>query len=522
MTQKKLNLLLLLFAAIFTSCGDSGDDQQKLANLALNSSDAHVRHVAMKKIEDPKIIKELAQKIPICSEAAEKIKDKEFLKYLLFDKKQPSEVKSHALYALKDQELIKRFVLDLSDKDGIRDRAIDYLEDQDILAEISQNDKNFYARENAINHLKDEKVLQSLAFNDPNPKIRSRAASELNDQEALKKIILNDPSDEVKSSAIFNIKIYDEKMMIEFALKSKNTDLREKATEKIKDQLILREIALNDSHERIKIAAVKNIINENILDEISQSKLSPSVRAHAIRKITNTDLLKNISSGDRDPEIMTLAKMRLGEISMDPFSFLSRHPCFSIMIISILIYFVIKYLSRMEIYCLGDRVINVMRIFILSQKLFSIIQISAVSILFFLAIFKIDTRAGFQSIYLIGIYVGFPLILSLSSVASFIAIKFIKKMKTLAHFLVFSNCTLLTLFGFNSFSIISNWNQLNMLGTFRVGLHNSELWMWIAGFTTSGATLYYLISCIILANKDNCDHLTSKESDSCRSDEESP
>jgi len=144
--------------------------QEELAHAALNSAVEEDRLLAIRNLNDQKILAQIA------------LNDKE-----------EGPVRWAAIGKLEDQKVLAQLVFNDNNDHIIKEEAIERLEDQKVLAQIALKDEHYRVRYKAIEKLEDQKVLAQIALSNMDDEIwrasTSAAIMKLEDQEVLRKII---------------------------------------------------------------------------------------------------------------------------------------------------------------------------------------------------------------------------------------------------------------------------------------------------------------------------------------------
>ena len=209
-----------------------------------------------------------------------------------------------AINAINDINLLLRIVFETKDS-GIqskREIAIEKLikiiidtKDQDKLTYYLENISLPKVRAAAILNIKNQIIIEEHAQCDKDYLVRINAIKNLKDKNVALKL-LDDNDNGIKAEALKLI--YDQSILVEYALNSKYKKIRIAAIQNIIDESFLTNVILKDKDYEIRCAAVKNISNQEVLEKLAMGDDDWLVRLYAIKKVESQDVLEKYLMND--------------------------------------------------------------------------------------------------------------------------------------------------------------------------------------------------------------------------------
>jgi len=197
-------------------------------------------------------------------------------------------IRFKALKKINDEKLI----VDIAKNNSfiiVRLGAVEKILNQKMLADLSLNDPDAGIRIAALYNLTNETIISQIASNDPNDDIRLLAFKKIDNYKVFTAIIQSEKKDEVLINAIDEIANrinYDdgqcpEQLLYLITKYSTDDQNRQNAAYIITDQKLLSKIALKNSDSNVRRAAAENITNLKLLADIAQSETNSFVQRTA-------------------------------------------------------------------------------------------------------------------------------------------------------------------------------------------------------------------------------------------------
>jgi hypothetical protein len=162
------------------------DEADVIITIAKSDSDAGVRRIAIKKLDDPGVLGEIAVSDP--DESLRQIAEEKASSILLSTACGADQAAAtEALDKINDQRALADVAKQASQKD-LRAAAAGRLTDQKALADVARNAKELSIRLEALRQITDVPVLRSIALNDERKEIALAALGGIEEREALEAI----------------------------------------------------------------------------------------------------------------------------------------------------------------------------------------------------------------------------------------------------------------------------------------------------------------------------------------------
>ena len=313
----------------------NSSNQDEVIYTAKNDIDWQVRRVAVEKINDENVLKDIVNEeltSAVAIKAMEHIDDKEFLSDICLNHPD-AYVRLACINRMSDESLLlKKDLTSLLDKILFNDpndivlKSVcenPYLDNQESLTKAVFTIENEDIKRLLIRKITDEDMLADFALNSENKFLRLEAIQNpnLTDLDTISEIIIHDSDEFNRLVAIY--KIPDEESLLEIILRkplhhrlpqiAQNTNFLsddyfleilndgtdeyacQVAAAFISDGEMLENIVLSKSSDKIRADAIRNshFTNQKILDELIVTKTSPEILFEAISKIENQDVLKD-------------------------------------------------------------------------------------------------------------------------------------------------------------------------------------------------------------------------------------
>jgi hypothetical protein len=210
------------------------------------------------------------------------------------------ETRAAAVGRLEDVKLLS----EIAQKDpdaGIREDAVDKLADhaeesQAVLARVAEKDKEERVRSAAAALVTDPKALERLLRTSRVASVRLHALQNLEgkavDPSLLLWVVEHDDDDEIRHEAASQIK--DPKVLARLATSSSSSSVRASATARLNDQKLLGEIAVRDSDEWVYIAAIKALKDEAVVLDVVRRRRDEHVLELVARQTNSQAALVEI------------------------------------------------------------------------------------------------------------------------------------------------------------------------------------------------------------------------------------
>jgi len=344
----------------------NSSNQDEVIYTAKNDIDWQVRRLAVEKINDENVLKDIVNDeltSAVAIKAMEHIDDIEFLSDICLNHPD-AYVRLASINRISDESLLlKKDLTSLLDKILFNDpndivlKSVcenPYLDNQESLTKAVFTIENEDIKKLLLRKITDEAILADFALNSENKFLRLEAIQNpnLTDLDTISEIIIRDDDEFNRAMAIY--KIPDDESLLEIILRkplhhrlpqiAQNTNLSDDyfleilndgtdeyacqvAAAFISDAEILENIVLSKSSDRIRADAIRNshFTNQKILDELIVTKTSPEIFFEAISKIENQDVLEDyILNHLQHDEITAKAISRVDDT--DFLRDLSTHP----------------------------------------------------------------------------------------------------------------------------------------------------------------------------------------------------
>lgn len=309
------------------------NNQEKLVELAKNSSDWHIRRDAVSFIDDEEILKDILNTdlvSAVCIKAAERIDGTEFLQDTCLNSPD-SHLRLATLNRLYDEALLDSDGLNLllekialndpeefvkqsacekigsdnqeslikiakcSDDEMLKGRAIRKITDESILADFAVNDSNEHVRLEAIQNpnLTNSKVLTRIISHEENEFNRLMAIYKIFDKDMLISIVFEKSVeqyiDEIAGNVAFNCEDY----FLDIFENDSDGYKRRIAVSFIENNEILKNVVLNESDDKIRLNAIKNknFSNQRVLENLLKTESNFDILYEVVGKIENEGIL---------------------------------------------------------------------------------------------------------------------------------------------------------------------------------------------------------------------------------------
>jgi len=344
----------------------NSSNQDEVIYTAKNDIDWQVRRLAVEKINDENVLKDIVNDeltSAVAIKAMEHIDDIEFLSDICLNHPD-AYVRLASINRISDESLLlKKDLTSLLDKILFNDpndivlKSVcenPYLDNQESLTKAVFTIENEDIKKLLLRKITDEAILADFALNSENKFLRLEAIQNpnLTDLDTISEIIIRDDDEFNRAMAIY--KIPDDESLLEIILRkplhhrlpqiAQNTNLSDDyfleilndgtdeyacqvAAAFISDAEMLENIVLSKSSDRIRADAIRNshFTNQKILDELIVTKTSPEIFFEAISKIENQDVLEDyILNHLQHDEITAKAISRVDDT--DFLRDLSTHP----------------------------------------------------------------------------------------------------------------------------------------------------------------------------------------------------
>lgn len=344
----------------------NSSNQDEVIYTAKNDIDWQVRRVAVEKINDENVLKDIVNDeltSAVAIKAMEHIDDIEFLSDICLNHPD-AYVRLASINRISDESLLlKKDLTSLLDKILFNDpndivlKSVcenPYLDNQESLTKAVFTIENEDIKKLLLRKITDEAILADFALNSENKFLRLEAIQNPNliDLDTISEIIIRDDDEFNRVMAIY--KIPDDESLLEIILRkplhhrlpqiAQNTNLSDDyfleilndgtdeyacqvAAGFIGDVEMLEKLILSKSSDRIRADAIRNshFTNQKILDELIVTKTSPEILFEAISKIENQDVLEDyILNHLQHDEITSKAISRVDDT--DFLRNLSTHP----------------------------------------------------------------------------------------------------------------------------------------------------------------------------------------------------
>lgn len=313
----------------------SSSNQDEVIYTAKNDIDWQVRRLAVEKINDENVLKDIVNEeltSAVAIKAMEHIDDKEFLSDIclnhpdayvrlacinrmsdeslllkkdltsLLDKilfNDPNDIVLKSVCEnpyLDNQESLTKAVFTIENED-IKRLLIRKITDEDMLADFALNSENKFLRLEAIQNpnLTDLDTISEIIIHDSDEFNRLMAIYKIPDEESLLEIILRKPLHHRLPQIAQNTNFLSDDYFLEILNDGTDEYACQVAAAFISDGEMLENIVLSKSSDKIRADAIRNshFTNQKILDELIVTKTSPEILFEAISKIENQDVLKD-------------------------------------------------------------------------------------------------------------------------------------------------------------------------------------------------------------------------------------
>ena len=303
-----------LTSAVAIKAMEHIDDIEFLSDICLNHPDAYVRLASINRISDESLLlkKDLTS----------------LLDKILFNDPNDIVLKSVCENPyLDNQESLTKAVFTIENED-IKRLLIRKITDEDMLADFALNSENKFLRLEAIQNpnLTDLDTISEIIIRDDDEFNRAMAIYKIPDDESLLEIILRKPLHHRLPQIAQNTNLSDD-YFLEILNDGTDEYACQVAAAFISDAEMLENIVLSKSSDRIRADAIRNshFTNQKILDELIVTKTSPEIFFEAISKIENQDVLEDyILNHLQHDEITAKAISRVDDT--DFLRDLSTHP----------------------------------------------------------------------------------------------------------------------------------------------------------------------------------------------------
>ncbi|WP_407409720.1 hypothetical protein [Methanobrevibacter sp.] len=304
-----------LTSAVAIKAMEHIDDIEFLSDICLNHPDAYVRLASINRISDESLLlkKDLSS----------------LLDKILFNDPNDIVLKSVCENPyLDNQESLTKAVFAIENED-IKKLLLRKITDEAILADFALNSENNFLRLEAIQNpnLTDLDTISEIIIRDGDEFNRVMAIYKIPDEESLLEIILRKPLHHRLPQIAQNTNFLSDDYFLEILNDGTDEYACQVAAAFISDAEILENIVLSKSSDRIRADAIRNshFTNQKILDELIVTKTSPEILFEAISKIENQDVLEDyILNHLQHDEITSKAISRVDDT--DFLRNLSTHP----------------------------------------------------------------------------------------------------------------------------------------------------------------------------------------------------
>ena len=272
-----------LTSAVAIKAMEHIDDIEFLSDICLNHPDAYVRLACINRMSDESLLlkKDLTS----------------LLDKILFNDPNDIVLKSVCENPyLDNQESLTKAVFTIENED-IKRLLIRKITDEDMLADFALNSENKFLRLEAIQNpnLTDLDTISEIIIHDSDEFNRLMAIYKIPDEESLLEIILRKPLHHRLPQIAQNTNFLSDDYFLEILNDGTDEYACQVAAAFISDAEILENIVLSKSSDKIRADAIRNshFTNQKILDELIVTKTSPEILFEAISKIENQDVLKD-------------------------------------------------------------------------------------------------------------------------------------------------------------------------------------------------------------------------------------
>ena len=304
------------------------NDQQVLADAAMNDPDSRVCSRFTYYIKDTRILKDIALNhrfFTVRSDACERIHDQQLLKTIALR----NEDSTLCLTAVKNIES-KDVLVEIAKKSKFPE-VIEYILKQydgdPCVKDIVQFGSNQYLRREAIELIYDNDVLEDIALNELDKEVRIKAIRRIFNEDILIGIAKTDSDEDIRRAAVNNNYLIDSDTL-KFVAKNDSKERirywaihklaygggrKKKFPPKYVDDVFYFDIAKTDLNSDIRLIACDAINNQEYLEHILHNDNDREVRRTAVYKITDRDVLEDIALNDHDEQVRSRATHRFGE-----------------------------------------------------------------------------------------------------------------------------------------------------------------------------------------------------------------
>lgn len=272
-----------LTSAVAIKAMEHIDDKEFLSDICLNHPDAYVRLACINRMSDESLLlkKDLTS----------------LLDKILFNDSNDIVLKSVCENPyLDNQESLTKAVFTIENED-IKRLLIRKITDEDMLADFALNSENKFLRLEAIQNpnLTDLDTISEIIIHDSDEFNRAMAIYKIPDEESLLEIILRKPLHHRLPQIAQNTNFLSDDYFLEILNDGTDEYACQVAAAFISDGEMLENIVLSKSGDKIRADAIRNscFTNQKILDELIVTKTSPEILFEAISKIENQDVLKD-------------------------------------------------------------------------------------------------------------------------------------------------------------------------------------------------------------------------------------
>lgn len=295
-------------------------NQEKIADIAKNDPDWHVRIVAVEHVNNENVLKEIVNTeltSSVAIKAMENINDIEFLSGICLNHPD-SYLRLACINRISDESLFPKeelaSLLDgmlLNDSDEYVLKSVcenPNLVNQKVLIEAAKSTDSELLKRSAIKKIINEDILTDFALNDKNPYVRREAILNPNlvSLNALYEIIRLDDNEFNRIMAIY--KIPNKESLLEMVFKKplqyRLSEIAQNTTFSLNDYFL--NILKNGSDEYKRQVAVNFITDEDVLEDIISNEANDSIRADAIgnKNFANQTVLEKLISCESNAEIL--------------------------------------------------------------------------------------------------------------------------------------------------------------------------------------------------------------------------
>ena len=182
------------------------DDQNILADVAINEKIEAIRNAAIEKIVDDKKLKEIFNKVTNPEDKfliLEKISDPVFLKKISLNKDEHDLLRKDAIYKIDDELTLFKIAKDEDTSTLLKEAALFKIKDQNNLKNLfSLHELDWKIRELLVQKITDKNFIKDVAKQEKefDPDVRSWAVKKITDKKFLEKILKDESEDVVKNS----------------------------------------------------------------------------------------------------------------------------------------------------------------------------------------------------------------------------------------------------------------------------------------------------------------------------------